>query len=183
MRSYDAARSLFGFLGFCAWCLIGIGILGAIAGAQFVGQAIGYGAGGLMAIAGMLPGAMISLVGFLALALVQNGRTSVDTAELTQQMLKVAREYLEVSRQSLKKAEQSARSYQALLSQKDGDDVAGSATKTKAPSPASFHAAPTATSEAEEPAALENSNTHGGKAISRSHYQKAAIRKLTTNGR
>ncbi|MEL7127916.1 MAG: hypothetical protein AAGK23_00075 [Pseudomonadota bacterium] len=44
----------------------------------------------------------MAFVGFLGLVICQNGRAAVDTAEYSQQMLKVARDTLEVSRQALR---------------------------------------------------------------------------------
>jgi hypothetical protein len=107
MRSYEAARSLFSFLSFIAWCLIiaGIGaaILGGMIGAElaqwnrvptFVGRLIGA-----------LPGFGLSIFGFLSLAMAQTGRAGVDSAEYGQQMLQISRDQLEVSRQSMRQGE------------------------------------------------------------------------------
>lgn len=102
MRSYEAARSLFSFLGFCAWCVIIIGGILALVGVSAASQYGGYRApSGAAIFAGLLPGLALAMSGFLLLAFVQMGRASVDTAEYTQQMLKIARDQLEVSRQGL----------------------------------------------------------------------------------
>ncbi len=50
----------------------------------------------------MVPGIGIGITGFILVAFVQMGRATVDTAEYTQQMLKLSRDQLEVSKQSLK---------------------------------------------------------------------------------
>jgi hypothetical protein len=98
MRSYEAARSLFSFLGFLAWSVIIIGIIMAmIAGG---GVSSFYGAG--PALIAAAPGIGIALTGFILVAFVQMGRATVDTAEYTQQMLKISRDQLQVSKQSLK---------------------------------------------------------------------------------
>jgi len=47
---------------------------------------------------------VISLLGLIFVAIVQTARASVDTAEYTQQMLKIARDQLEVSQQALRGA-------------------------------------------------------------------------------
>jgi len=99
MRSYEAARSLFSFLAMCAWGVIVVGGLVAVIGMEAVSS---YGSpGALKLFAAATPGIAVALGGFLFLALVENGRAAVDTAELTQQMLKVARDQLAVSQQTL----------------------------------------------------------------------------------
>lgn len=96
MRSYETARSLFSFLALCAWTVVAIGVLvaliGAAAGSQYGGAATGF-----LALA---LGAGVVVTGLILVAFVQMGRASVDTAEYTQQMLKVARYQLEISKQS-----------------------------------------------------------------------------------
>jgi len=98
MRSYEAARSLFSFLAFIAWSVIVIGVLVALASAAGASR---YGGGGAGLIA-MVPGIGIGITGFILVAFVQMGRANVDTAEYTQQMLKISRDQLEVSKQGLK---------------------------------------------------------------------------------
>lgn len=110
MRSYEAARGLYSFLGFMAWVVIVFGIVIAFVSAASVSAFTGS-SGGLLAAA---PGIGIALVGFMKLALVQLGRAGVDIAEYTQQMLKVARDQLEVSRQSQKNGNEHAGSFQNL---------------------------------------------------------------------
>lgn len=106
MRSYEASRNLFSFLVFLAWCAIFLGVAMALVGGSLATQARSFGSGphlDIAAIMAALPGFGVSFFGFIALAMAQNGRATVDTAELTQQMLKVARDQLEVSKQALKK--------------------------------------------------------------------------------
>jgi len=110
MRSYETARSLFSFLGFCAWSVVVIGGIVAILGAGSASQYAGGGAG----LLAMVPGLGISLSGLLLVAFVQIGRANVDTAEYTQQMLKISRDQLEVSKQSLKQGESFQRNYASL---------------------------------------------------------------------
>lgn len=98
MRSYEAARNLFSFLAFLAWCVVVIGGLIAMVAAESVSSHYGGGA----VIMTMLPGFGLSIVGLILVAFVQMGRASVDTAEYSQQILKTARDQLEVSRQVLK---------------------------------------------------------------------------------
>ena len=110
MRSYEAARSLFSFLGFIAWSVIVIGVLVALVGAGSVSQYAGGGAG----LLAMVPGFGIAIAGFILLAFVQMGRAGVDTAEYTQQMLKISRDQLEVSRQALKGEGHQPKRFEAL---------------------------------------------------------------------
>ncbi len=110
MRSYEAARSLFSFLAFCAWSVVIVGALVALIGAGGGSRYGGAGAGFLA----MAPGIGIGLSGLLLVAFVQMGRATVDTAEYTQQMLKIARDQLEVSKQGLKQGAMTAQSFEAL---------------------------------------------------------------------
>ena len=98
MRSYEVARSLFSFLAFCAWSIVVIGVLVALIGAGGGSRYGGAGAG----LLAMVPGLSIGIAGLLLVAFVQIGRATVDTAEYSQQMLKVSRDQLEVSKQVLK---------------------------------------------------------------------------------
>lgn len=107
MRSYEAARTLFSFLGFMAWLVIITGVLVALVGAGGGSRYGGAGAG----LFAMVPGFSIATAGFIQLAFVQMGRATVDTAEYTQQMLKIARDQLEVSNQALKQGHDGAASF------------------------------------------------------------------------
>lgn len=97
MRSYETARSLFGFLEFIFWSIVAIGVIGAAMGAE--GASRGFGGGALV---GALPGLALALLGLLGVAMIQNARAGVDAAEYSQQMLKVARDQLEISKQALR---------------------------------------------------------------------------------
>ena len=98
MRSYEAARSLFSFLAFIAWSVVVIGVIVALISAAGASRYGGSGAG----LLAMVPGIGIGITGFILVAFVQMGRANVDTAEYTQQMLKLSRDQLEVSKQGLK---------------------------------------------------------------------------------
>lgn len=98
MRSYEAARSLFGILAFLAWAVVAIGVVAAFIGAESVPS---Y-AGDEMVLLALAPGIGIGILGLVLVAFVQMGRANVDTAEYTQQMLKISRDQLDVSRQALK---------------------------------------------------------------------------------
>jgi len=128
MRSYEAARSLFSILGSLSWAVIGVGGVAALIGAGSAMKYGGLGAGFL----GMMPGISIAVYGFVLLAFVQIGRAVVDTAEYTQQMLKIARDQLEVSRQSLNHNSTSSTGFadQKSKPKSTHSDVGYSATKT-----------------------------------------------------
>ena len=130
MRSYEAARSLFSFLGFCAWSVVVLGGIVALLGAGSVSQYAGGGAG----LLAMVPGLGIALAGLLLVAFVQIGRANVDTAEYTQQMLKISRDQLDVSKQSLKQGDAFQKNY-ARLNKESGDTSRdkGYAKKTAEP--------------------------------------------------
>jgi hypothetical protein len=97
MRSYEVARTLFSFLAFCAWSIVVVGGLVALIGAGGGSRYGGAGAG----LLAMVPGLSIGIAGLLLVAFVQIGRATVDTAEYTQQMLKISRDQLEISKQGL----------------------------------------------------------------------------------
>ena len=96
MRSYEAARNLFSFLTFCAWSVVALGVIVALMSAE---NASRY--GDLATFMAMIPGVGVGMAGLIMIAFVQMGRAGVDTAEYTQQMLKISRDQLEVSRQAL----------------------------------------------------------------------------------
>ncbi|KCV82446.1 hypothetical protein ATO10_05876 [Actibacterium atlanticum] len=98
MRSYATARTLFSIAEMAGWIVVGLSFL---IGLTLAGTAGRY-ASGTERFLLFLAGASGSVVGILIVAAVQNWRAGVDTAEYTQQMLKIARDQLDVSRQSLK---------------------------------------------------------------------------------
>lgn len=124
MRSYGAARGYFSLLGFLAWCQIfggGFIAFAAVGIASELSRFSGPPSVVTISIAAM-PGVLICLFGLFGLAMVQNGRATVDMAELTQQMLKVARDQLEVSQQALQKGGSAAQSFEAIAA---ATDIAG----------------------------------------------------------
>ena len=105
MRSYEAARGYYSTLEFLAWGVIALGAIVAFGGlvtASQVGRGFGSNASTIAIVSAFVPGVGLAFVGFLGLVICQNGRAAVDTAEYSQQMLKVARDTLEVSRQALR---------------------------------------------------------------------------------
>ncbi|WP_299829317.1 hypothetical protein [uncultured Roseobacter sp.] len=110
MRSYEAARGLFSFLGFCSWVVIAVGVIAALGGLSAVSMA-SRNAGIMQALIGTAPGIIMAVAGLYGLALVQMGRAGVDSAEYSQQSLAVARQQLEVSQQALQQGKQMAASY------------------------------------------------------------------------
>jgi hypothetical protein len=115
MRSYEAARNLFGFLGFCAWCVIVLGVVVAFLGGTAARTGFRSGSNELQALLGAAPGAVLALGGFFGLAMVQIGRAAVDSAEYGQQALEVSRQQLEVSREALAQGKTAAASYAEIL--------------------------------------------------------------------
>ncbi|WP_120631524.1 hypothetical protein [Ruegeria sp. EL01] len=102
MRSYQAARTYFSLLEFICWGVIAIGALIAIIRVSAVGQmSRNFGGPPMAGITALIPGFMIMFGGLFCLVMVQIGRAGVDTAEYTQQNLKVARDHLEISKQAL----------------------------------------------------------------------------------
>jgi hypothetical protein len=135
MRSYEVARTLFSFLAFCAWSIVVVGGLVALIGAGGGSRYGGAGAG----LLAMVPGLSIGIAGLLLVAFVQIGRATVDTAEYSQQMLKVARDQLDVSKQGLKQQNAMPQSFSAAgktgNSQRSEPSSSGQAGKTMATAP------------------------------------------------
>ena len=103
MRSYGVARAIYSFLALLCWGQIIIGAMIGAAGLTISGghaiQGVGMPAmtfGITMAVAFVMV-----VMGIFGLANVQSGRTNVDVAEYTQQLLKVARDQIEISQQTL----------------------------------------------------------------------------------
>jgi len=168
MRSYQAARNLYGFLGFLAWCAIVAGVFIFFAGGNAASQMNGFGRGTneLAILAAIMPGTLLTFFGIMSLAVVQNGRASVDTAEYTQQMLQLARDQLEVSRQGLRQAAPEATSFNhtaapAEVTPSNGYETPAAANFAPAPQPV-VHQTATA------PAATTNTvTTYNGRKIHR----------------
>jgi len=131
MRSYKAARDLFSILAFCAWGVVGLGVIIGLLGALAT-QGLGSSSGGLQSILGALPGLMISLGGLFSLAMVQMGRASVDTAEYSQQSLAVSRQQLELSRQLLEQSKTTTVSYAQTQPAKSIPASSGASTSSGA---------------------------------------------------
>ena len=113
MRSYETARNLFSFLGFCAGALIVLGAIVALMGGSAT-QSLGRNAGTAQFILGAMPGILMAAVGVIGQTMVQMGRASVDTAEYTQQSLKVSRQHLELTQQLLEQGKTTAASFASL---------------------------------------------------------------------
>ena len=77
MKSYETARNLFSFLGFCAGALIVLGVIVALMGGA-AAQSFARNAGAVQVILGAMPGIMMAAVGVFGQAMVQMGRASVD---------------------------------------------------------------------------------------------------------
>jgi len=89
-RSYATARTVLTFLEAIAWLMVGLGVILALA---FVSASqSSFGGNSLISIfMAMMPGIVISIVGLILVALVQVGIANVDTAEMTGEMLRIAR--------------------------------------------------------------------------------------------
>lgn len=116
MRSYGAARSLFSIVSVMAWIMLIGGVIlffaGGNAGASWAQwnrapEELGV-------ILGVIPGTLITIIGFFSLVTAQMGRAGVDSAEYGQQMLQIARDHLDISRQTLNKGDTARQCFAAL---------------------------------------------------------------------
>ena len=96
MRDYSTARTIFSILEFVAWTAVVIGIVVAFMGAS----AGGYYSRSAAGLAGAIPGLVLSFLGLIGAAFVQNCRAGVDTAEMTGKMLKISEQQLQLARAS-----------------------------------------------------------------------------------
>ena len=104
MRNYSTARGILSFIEFVAWTVVVAGVIVALLGAgtgNMGGAALGRGVGGAVGgFLGALPGLFVALVGLIFAAFIQLCRASVDTAEMTGKMLKIAEEQLQVAKKT-----------------------------------------------------------------------------------
>jgi hypothetical protein len=131
MRSYEAARTYFSILGVISWIVIVLGGIVALISVAAVGQiSREFGGSSAAGLAGVAPGLVLMFAGFLGLVFVQIGRAGVDTAEYTQQMLKIARDQLEVSRQGLNSGQNQPKSFNSMVGAMEDKPTPGYAQET-----------------------------------------------------
>jgi uncharacterized membrane protein len=131
MRSYHAARAVFSLFSALAWIMILIGIVAVFGGFSAGRQINPYNPDlGVALVA--VPGALVSIFGFVMLVLAQMGRAGVDTAEYSQQMLKASRDHMEVSQQLVRQGEKLEQGYAALASKIEAASAASYAGKLSA---------------------------------------------------
>lgn len=100
---------------FLAWCGVVLGGIFVLVGfSGFSSNPYGFGGGINPKVFFIVPGLVLLVYGLLSVVIVQMARAQVDTAELTGQALKVARDQLEVSKQSLRQSEALQRGFEAL---------------------------------------------------------------------
>jgi hypothetical protein len=115
MRSYHAARAVFTLFSTLSWIVIlAGGALAAISSGLAMERASFGGGNEMVALMAAIPGAILSLLGFVMLVLSQIGRAGVDTAEYSQQMLQASRDHMEVSRQLVRQGEKLEQGYADL---------------------------------------------------------------------
>ncbi len=81
-RSYETARTVFSILEFAGWIFVGIGVIAVL------GSSANGGVGGIF---GVMFGIGMVIVGLISVAFVQSSRANVDTAEMTRDLLSIAR--------------------------------------------------------------------------------------------
>jgi hypothetical protein len=109
MRSYEAARALFSFIAFLGWLTIIAGIMALVIGAAFAGNSRMD-----FAFVAVVPGILITITGFLTVAMAQIGRAGVDSAEYAQQMLQVSRDQIDLSKQMIRQGQIATEGYTRL---------------------------------------------------------------------
>ena len=123
MRSYNTSRMFFGFLELVAWPTLSIGVVAIVYSARnLLGLGIyGFDVNRSLQLLIIGPAVVAVLYSLMIIIIAQVGRAGVDTAELTGQMLRVARDQLEVSQQLLRQGDTLRMSYAALV-EKSSDD-------------------------------------------------------------
>lgn len=94
MQSYSAARTYFNIIEMIAWAAV---ILGFIIGSSGYAAFASIG-GGAFAVVGMVPGIVVSFLGFLGVVAVQSSVATVDSAENSRETLRIAREQLRLAK-------------------------------------------------------------------------------------
>lgn len=89
MHEYKTARSIFGFIEFCAWSVVVIGVVATLAG-MAGGNLIGSSGG----VWGAIPGLAVVFIGLASVMMVQIGRATIDTAQMTGKLLQNSNEEL-----------------------------------------------------------------------------------------
>lgn len=89
MKSYEVARKFFSFFEVVGWIGVGLGVLVGVAVAEKAGAS------------GLIFGAVLSIASLFSIVILQVGRATVDTAEYSQQMLKIMRDQQVRSRHGL----------------------------------------------------------------------------------
>ena len=112
MRSYETSRGILGLIEFLCWVGIALGIIAALLAGSAAAKFSGYGAPSFFAVA--LPGIVLASLGLIGVVQCQMARAGVDTAELTGQVLKVARDQLDVSKQALRQGRSLEQGFSAL---------------------------------------------------------------------
>ena len=127
MRSYGVARAIYTVLAFFCWLQIILGTVIVVLGMIVVGGSAlqGFGLPGVTAIFSTISGVFMVVTGVLGVASIQSGRTNVDVAEYTQQLLKIARDQIEISQQTLTQGQTAAQSFKVLAAQLSGRTSAG----------------------------------------------------------
>ncbi|MGM0583379.1 MAG: hypothetical protein ACQEUZ_01845 [Pseudomonadota bacterium] len=97
-RSYAAGRSVSSFVEFLGWLVVIFGVVVAIAGLAGGGifgvASRGFGSGEapfLFHLLAMIPGLGIALGGFIVVAMSQHFKATMDTAEMTRELLLIER--------------------------------------------------------------------------------------------
>ncbi|MDA5095003.1 hypothetical protein O2N63_13010 [Aliiroseovarius sp. KMU-50] len=124
---------MFSFLEVVSKIVIGLGILLVLVGFIGYGNSSSYGGVDVLATFVLIAfGAFVSFIGLIALAVMQFGRAGVDSAEYTQQMLKISRDQLDVSRQALKQGASTPQGFADLV--QDDPDTSPSHAQQAVPS-------------------------------------------------
>lgn len=97
-RSYATARSIYSFIGYVGWVMMGLGLVVFVVGSSISDPFLSE----ILQPASFVAGLIISMLGLFAVGASQAWRAGVDTAEFTQQILKTSRDQLRVSQQALK---------------------------------------------------------------------------------
>lgn len=136
MRSYHAARTVFSLLSILAWFVILAGGALAVISGGMAAERASFG-NEMVALMAAIPGAFLSLLGFVMLVLSQIGRAGVDTAEYSQQMLQASRDHMEVSRQLVRQGEALEQGYAVLASKIEATSAVSYAGKLSSGEPVS----------------------------------------------
>lgn len=128
-RTYKTGRAVTGWLEFLGWAIVVLGVIVALAGfasGGFLGMASRNFGGGntpfLFRIISMVPGILVAAGGLMSIMLAQHTKATIDTAEMTRELLAIAKGQADTGQMARSEPRIRSSSY-SVLPQQAGDTI------------------------------------------------------------